>query len=254
MPKHIFQGQDWTTFKHFDVAKGWPVTTGPWKVAFSSPQQKVIDRRDEWWAAKAGLAPMPKVERNIWLPNATEQQNAQLLISNQIDFSGSLQPATFQTIFRQNPKITTHSGQKPPYGYMDWWPISLYVNNERPPFDDKDVRWAISYFIDRQQIVDVGYLGASLVSPLPLPEYPALKPYIDGVKDLLAKYNTLEYNPKKGEDAPDARRAGRRTRRDSGSTPRASGSSSTSSASGRAGPRSAPCSWSSSSGRASTRA
>ena len=70
VPKHIFQGQDWTTFKHFDVAKGWPVTTGPWKVAFSSPQQKVIDRRDEWWAAKAGLAPMPKVERNIWLPNA----------------------------------------------------------------------------------------------------------------------------------------------------------------------------------------
>src|SRR5579863_4364788 len=33
VPKHIFAGQDWTTFKHFDIAKGWPVSTGPWKVA-----------------------------------------------------------------------------------------------------------------------------------------------------------------------------------------------------------------------------
>ena len=32
VPKHIFEGQDWTNFKHFDLAKGWPVTTGPWKV------------------------------------------------------------------------------------------------------------------------------------------------------------------------------------------------------------------------------
>lgn len=200
VPKHIFQGEDWTKFKHFDIAKGWPVTTSPWKVVFSSPEQKIIDRRDEWWAAKAGLAPMPKVLRNIWLPNAGEQQSAQGLITNQIDYGWSLLPATFPTMFRQNPKITTHSGQKPPYGYMDWWPLSLYVNNERPPFNDREIRWAISYFIDRQQIVDVGYVGASLVSPLPLPEYPPLRPYIDSVKDLLAKNNTLEFNPKNGEE------------------------------------------------------
>src|SRR5262247_4104176 len=200
VPKHIFQGQDWTTFKHFDLAKDRPVTTGPWKVVFVSPEQKVIDRRDEWWAAKAGLAPMPKVERNIWLPNAGEQQTAQAFITNQVDYSMGLQPATFPTIFRQNPKVITHSGQRPPYGYMDWWPISLYVNNERPPFNDKDVRWALSYFIDRQQIVDVGYLGASVATPLPLPDYPGLRPYIASAKDLLAKHNTLEFNPKKGEE------------------------------------------------------
>ena len=36
VPKHIFAGQDWTTFKHFDIAKGWPVSTGPWKVVDAS--------------------------------------------------------------------------------------------------------------------------------------------------------------------------------------------------------------------------
>ena len=35
------------------------------------------------------------------------------------------------------------------------------MNNEVKPFDDKDVRWALSYYIDRKQLIDVGYAGAS---------------------------------------------------------------------------------------------
>ncbi len=205
VPKHIYQGQDWTTFKHFDIAKGWPVTTGPWKVAASSQQQKVFERRDSWWAAEQKLAPMPTILRNIWLPYVGEQESAQALITNQVDFGGSPQPATFPTVIRQNPKIITHSGQRPPWGYVDWWPLSLYVNNETKPFDDKDVRWAISHYIDRQQIIDVAYLGAETVSALPMPPYKPLLPYFDAVKDLLAKHNTLEFDPKKGDGLLEAK-------------------------------------------------
>jgi peptide/nickel transport system substrate-binding protein len=199
VPKHIFEGQDWTTFKHLDLAKGWPVTTGPWKVVASSLQQKVFDRRDSWWAADQKLAPMPQILRNIWLPTVAEQQTAQAHITNQADFGAALQPATFPTVIRQNPKVTTWAGQKAPWGYVDWWPISLYLNNEVKPFDDKDVRWAVSQYVDRQQIIEVGYLGADTVSTLPMPPYKPLLPYFDAVKDLLAKYNTIEFNPKKGD-------------------------------------------------------
>ncbi len=200
VPKHIFEGQDWSMFRHLDIAKGWPVTTSPWKVSFVSTEQKVVDRRNEWWAATAGLAKMPRVERQIWLPFNGEQQSAQGSITNQIDMATNLSPATFLTVFQQNPKVITHSLQKPPFGYMDWWPHSLYVNNEKFPFQDKDVRWALSYFIDRSQIVNVSWSGAAEVCPLPMPYYPPLRPYIDGVKDLLQKYNTNEFNPKKGEE------------------------------------------------------
>ena len=199
VPKHIFEAQDWTTFKHFDLTKKWPVTTGPWQVVEASPQQKVFDRRPAWWAAERKLAPLPAVERNISLPSAGEQQGAQALITNQLDAGNAIQPATFPTVFRQNPKIITYTGQKSPYGYMDWWPISLYVNNERPPFNNKDVRWALSYYIDRQQLIEVGYLGANTASKLPMPPYPPLMPYFDAVKDLLAKYDTNEFAPKKGD-------------------------------------------------------
>jgi peptide/nickel transport system substrate-binding protein len=68
------------------------------------------------------------------------------------------------------------------------------------PFDDRDVRWALSHYIDRDQVVNVAFLGASQVSSLPLPPYAPLLPYFDAVKDLLAKYDTLKFDPKKGDD------------------------------------------------------
>ena len=200
VPKHIFQGQDWTTFKHSDIAKGQPVTTSPWKLVFYSPEQKIVDRRDEWWADKAGLAKMPRVERQIWLPWSTDQQLVQGLITNEVDYAMSMTPNNLLTVFKQNPKVTTHSGQDPPYGYMDWWPHSLYVNTSKKPFDDKDIRWALSYFIDRQKIIDVSWMGAAEMSPLTMPYYPPLRPYIDSVKDITATYNTNEFNPQKAAD------------------------------------------------------
>ncbi|MFN8444831.1 MAG: ABC transporter substrate-binding protein [Caldilineaceae bacterium] len=198
VPKHIYEGQDWTTFKDFDVEKGWPVTTGPFKVVASSPEQKIYDRRDSWWAADQGLAPMPEMERIVQLPDAAEQQQAQSLITNEIDMGFTLAPETFQTIFDQNEKITTHAGRKAPYGYLDWWPVSMYVNTTKPPFDNPDVRWALSLFINRPQVIDVGWSGANTVSTIPMPPYPPLQRYFDKVSDLLKQYDTSEFNPDKG--------------------------------------------------------
>ncbi|MDA8216950.1 MAG: ABC transporter substrate-binding protein [Dehalococcoidales bacterium] len=198
VPKHIFQGQDWTSFTHGDISKGMPVTTCPYKLVFASPEQKIMDLRDEWWAAKTGLAKMPRVQRQIWLPFTGEQQLAQQLITNQLDYTQSLTVDTMLTVFKQNPKVTTHSGKNSPYGYMDWWPHSMYINTSKAPFGDKDVRWALSNFIDRQQIIDVSWAGAAEKSPIVMPYYPPLRPYIDSIKDITAKYDTLEFNPTKG--------------------------------------------------------
>lgn len=197
VPKHIYDGQDWTTFKDFDVAKGWPVTTGPFQVVASSPEQKIYDRRDSWWAADQGLATMPEMERIVQLPDAAEQQQAQSLITNEIDMGFTLAPETFQTIFDQNDKITTHAGRKAPYGYLDWWPVSMYVNTTVAPFDNPDVRWALSLFINRPQVIDVGWSGANTVSTIPMPPYPPLQRYFDKVSDLLKQYDTSEFNPEK---------------------------------------------------------
>jgi peptide/nickel transport system substrate-binding protein len=198
IPKHIYEGQDWTTFTAFDLEKGWPVTTGPFTVVASSPEQKVFDRRDTWWAADQGLAPMPEMERVVRLPAPPEQQAIQAFINNEVDSGFTMAPTSFPTIFGQNEMVTTHSGREAPYGYLDWWPVSMYVNTAVAPYDDSRVRWALSYFIDREQVVSVGWSGANTVSSIPMPPYPPLERYFDKIEPILAEYNTSEFNPEKG--------------------------------------------------------
>jgi len=202
VPKHVFsQVDDWTKFTFYDPDKGWPLSTTQWKVVQSSPQQKIIDRKDSWWAVDQGLAPrLSNVQRLVYIAYTTETQAAQLFISNQIDCSLDVRPATMEQIIAQNPKVTTWTGTEKPYGYTDQWPTNLLLNNTTPPFDDKDVRWALSSFIDRDKVVSVGYRGAGSRSPIPYANTPAIRPYFDAVKDLLAQNDTNAFNPTKGAD------------------------------------------------------
>ena len=55
VPDHIFSKvDDWSKFTFYDPEKGWPISTTQWKVVHTSPQQKLIDRKDSWWAAERG--------------------------------------------------------------------------------------------------------------------------------------------------------------------------------------------------------
>ena len=202
LPEHIFRGKDIPAFTNFDIDKGWPISTSPWQVVATSPEQKVIDRRNSWWAVDQGLVDaLPEVERIIYIPNPGETQMAAALITNEADTSLDLRPSTMKEVLSQNPKIITHSGVESPYGYVDWWPISLFFNDDEAPFDDPDVRWGISYLIDREQLVEVAYEGAGTIYPLPMPsggEYKGLARYKTVIDDLLVDLNPIEYNPAKG--------------------------------------------------------
>jgi peptide/nickel transport system substrate-binding protein len=201
VPKHIFENVEWDTYTANDIEQGQPITTGPWRLAFHSPEQKIIDRRDSWWAVDQGLVDqMPEMERIIYIPFGGEDQTAQTLITNQIDYTQNMTPATVELIIRENPAIITHSGQEPPYGYVDWWPMGLFMNNDVEPWDEANVRWAVSYYLDREQIIEVGENGAGTLYPLFVPSYPGLTQYIDHIEALLEEYNTLEHNPERADE------------------------------------------------------
>ena len=202
VPEHVFQGQDWTTFKAFDVEKGLPVTTGPWRVTAGTPEQKIFTRADHWWGEGLsdlkGYGVLPEVERIIYLPGTGDQQTtAQALIKGEVDYAAMTTPKTIKETLDQNEDLITHSKRGVPYGYVDWWPVSLAFNDSGKygPYDDPEIRWAMSKLLARGELSSVAYDGAAALNPLTMPQYPPLQKYFDGVADLLAEWDTTEYAP-----------------------------------------------------------
>ena len=195
IPAHIWEGQDPAEFSFFQDDLSWPVYTGPFKMVLSNPQQRVWDLREDWWAAKIGFHDLPQVERVVYLPYFDENKRVQSIITNEIDTSLDLRPTNIIAAVNGNPDVSTFTGRELPYGYVDWWPITMGFNNLEEPFSDPEIRWAINYAIDRDQLVEVGYQGAGVITLLPFPAFGPLQPYQDAIQDIVDASGVATHDP-----------------------------------------------------------
>jgi peptide/nickel transport system substrate-binding protein len=115
-----------------------------------------------------------------------------MVINNECDLTIDLRPNNITAVQAQNPNITTWTGTEPPYGYLDWWPISLQLNCMQPPFDDPEIRWAINHTINRDQIVQFGYQGAGEGTTLVFPRFPAIEAYTSTIQDQFDSINSFD--------------------------------------------------------------
>ncbi len=201
VPKHIWsEVDDYANFTFLDLDKGWPVGTGAWKLVKNTPNEIVLDRRDDWWGAETGFRDLPAPERIIAIPAPDNERNAQLVVANEIDATFVIaSPSLVQSVLDQNDKITTFAGREPPYGYMDWWPISLYFNHmaKTKPFDNK-TRPLGAHARHRPRPIDRRRLSRRQPASksADAPATTRWMPYFDAVKDLLAKHDTNAFDPK----------------------------------------------------------
>lgn len=196
VPAHIWEGQDPTTFSNFDLEKGWPVTSGPYQLVASNDTETVWDRRDNWWAVDTGFKKQPAPERVIFRTAGSEERRTAMAINNELDTMWLMGRSTFETAKAQNPDIVGWY-KDVPYAYLDPCPRYLGVNTMVAPFDDKDVRWALSYAVNRDAVVDIGWEGLTVTSQWVMPAYAPLNEYMDQAADLFTEYPTLEYDPDK---------------------------------------------------------
>jgi len=204
LPEHIFKDIDEPKeFNYWDPEghPEWPIFTGPYKLSRTEEMFCAFDLRYEWWAYETGLVNnMPWPERITDIAYPSDEVGAQLIINNEVDTTLDMRPAIIKSILDQAPHVISHTGKEQPYGYVDWWPISMYFNTLEKPFDDVRVRWAMCYAIDQQTLVDIGYEGAGVVTRYPFPDYPGITKYYAGAKSIADKYDVLESNQAKVDE------------------------------------------------------
>ena len=177
VPKHIWEGQDPTTFTNFDLDRGLPLGTGPYKLVRSTETETVFDRLPKWWGAEAGFQDMPVPERVIWIAAPTEDVRAAKAVNNELDGMWIMSRSTFEIARERNPKIIGWTKDLP-YAYLDACPRDLRFNTELAPVNSKVIRHAINDAIDRQQLIDVAFEGMTEPSYSVFPTYAPLAQFL----------------------------------------------------------------------------
>jgi len=186
LPEHIWKDQDPLEFTNHDIDAGLPLGTGPYRLVYASPYQKIYDLRQDWWAARTGFKRLPRVERIIYVPQQDESQAAQLLLTDQLDMGFIMQVLTLESVLERNDKVMTFTEREPPYGYLDWCPIDLSLNCSEAPFDNPQVRRAISLAVDRDKLVELAESGAGVPALHPFTPYEWFAPFIDPLDEMIA--------------------------------------------------------------------
>jgi peptide/nickel transport system substrate-binding protein len=202
MPEHIWSQQDPLTFKNYDPAAGYPVCTGPYKLTGVSPTEVTWTRDDNWWGAATGTFKLPEPETIIWTWAGPEETRAALMADGQLDSLMDVTLGALQALQAQNPNVVTWFADMPKAWVPDPCAREFMFNLTVAPWDDKDMRWAINYAIDREQIVEIAYEGTTLPSKSVFPAYPPLDRFVALAEEagLYEQFPLWEHNPDKAKE------------------------------------------------------
>ena len=161
LPAHIWQGMSAADIQKFTNAK--PVGTGPYKfVNWKKGQSIEIARNDGWWGTK------PAADKITWILFQNEDVMTQSLRTGAVDICPEIPPTIWEGLKgAQNVKPVSLQS-------FSFHHIGINVSDNpksggNPLLKDLAVRQALSYAVDRQQLVNVALAGHGLPGGAILP-------------------------------------------------------------------------------------
>jgi len=146
-----------------------PVGTGPFKlVSWDSDVAITLERNEDYWDGA------PALKQVIFrISENASVRSRRLRDDQQADLIDNLDPETVPAL-EQDPNITVARMPGINVGY-------LAMNTMKPPFDDRRVRQAVAFAINKERIVQLSYRGLAQPATTPVP--PTLNSHDTSIRD-----------------------------------------------------------------------
>jgi len=166
LPRSVWEGMTYEEVMEFeDLAAG--IGTGPYKlVEWVEGEYLILEANEDYWAGK------PAIDRIIWQEFATEDAQVQALLAGEIDLIYEVPTTAVKALEDvENVELAIM-----PSLTIDELIINSHEDGtQAESLNDPDVRLAIAYAIDKQQVVNVAYLGyaeaGAVVCPTSMGDY-----------------------------------------------------------------------------------
>ena len=158
LPKHAWESIPFAEWRQkADWFREHLVTSGPFRLAAWRPGEELVLARNERYF-EAGL---PKLDKVVFRIAPDAASHVEQLLAGTLDFACGITPADATRVApRQDLRIVAFDNRQ--YDYLCW-------NTLRPPFDDPEIRRALTLAIDRQALVDTLFKGYARVASSPIP-------------------------------------------------------------------------------------
>jgi peptide/nickel transport system substrate-binding protein len=158
LPKHAWEQMPFADWRgKADWFREHLVTSGPFRLGEWRPGERIVLVKNERFFERS----LPKVDRVEFRVAPDAATHADLVASGAIDFACGLTPADAKRLVSK-PGVRVVPFAYRQYDYVCW-------NSRRKPFDDPEVRRALTLGIDRQALVDTLFAGYARVAVSAIP-------------------------------------------------------------------------------------
>lgn len=186
VPKHIWEKEDPATFKNSD-----PVGSGPYLLKDRDPQGAwmLYEKREDWADTPVGRnAGEPKPKYVLIKYFGSEEKRVMAALNNEVDLMTEVSPESWDILRKKNPNMIAWYQDFPYATFDDPCAKGVLFNCAKAPFDNPNVRWALTLAIDVQSAALSAYNGIVRLSPLQTPPVSLLqeiysKPMLDWLRN-----------------------------------------------------------------------